>query len=102
EVMLRHPAVVSCAAIGVPADDVPGDEDIKACVVTREDTGFDVAEFIAFVGRHLPSYAVPRYVEVYRELPRTSTQKVRKADLRAAGVTSMTWDRLGAVEGVRK
>jgi len=62
-------------------------------VVVREGYAFDPAEFVEFLARHLPSYAVPRYVETYRELPRTSTEKVRKADLRAAGVTPATWDR---------
>jgi crotonobetaine/carnitine-CoA ligase len=99
EVMLRYPAVIACAAIGLPAQDVAGDEDIKACVVTRAGGSFDPGEFIEFLEERLPSFAVPRYIEVYPELPRTSTEKVRKSDLRAAGVTPATWDRLDAVGG---
>ncbi len=43
-----------------------------------------------------PRHMVPRYVEVAPELPRTSSFKVMKAQLRAAGVTSATWDRVAA------
>ena len=36
---------------------------------------------------------MPRFVEFAPELPRTESFKVRKADLRDAGVTADTWDR---------
>jgi crotonobetaine/carnitine-CoA ligase len=36
---------------------------------------------------------VPRYVEVLDELPKTPTQKVQKAVLRAQGLSAGTWDR---------
>ncbi|MBW0119387.1 hypothetical protein I4J48_29495, partial [Pseudonocardia sp. KRD-169] len=34
------------------------------------------------------------YVEIVDELPKTPTQKVRKVELRAAGVGPGTWDRM--------
>jgi crotonobetaine/carnitine-CoA ligase len=36
---------------------------------------------------------VPRYVEIVSELPRTPSFKIKKAELREAGVTAGTWDR---------
>jgi crotonobetaine/carnitine-CoA ligase len=41
----------------------------------------------------MPRFMVPRYVEVVDSLPRTPTEKVRKDQLRAAGITAQTWDR---------
>lgn len=44
---------------------------------------------------------IPRYVRVVDELPKTPTAKVKKAELRATGVTADTWDREAAGVVVR-
>jgi crotonobetaine/carnitine-CoA ligase len=36
---------------------------------------------------------VPQYIELLPSLPRTPTNKVRKAELRSAAITAATWDR---------
>jgi crotonobetaine/carnitine-CoA ligase len=36
---------------------------------------------------------VSRFVEVGDELPRTQSFRVKKGELRAAGITAQTWDR---------
>jgi crotonobetaine/carnitine-CoA ligase len=41
----------------------------------------------------MPYFAVPRYVEYVKSLPRTANEKVQKAKLREAGITPATWDR---------
>ena len=41
----------------------------------------------------LPSFAVPRYVEVLAELPKTPTAKVLKTPLRATARNAATTDR---------
>jgi crotonobetaine/carnitine-CoA ligase len=41
----------------------------------------------------MPRYAVPRYLRVMTELPKTPTQRVRKVVLREQGLTSDTIDR---------
>ena len=41
----------------------------------------------------MPYFAVPRYVRVVSELPKTPTARVRKVELRAAGITTDTYDR---------
>jgi crotonobetaine/carnitine-CoA ligase len=40
----------------------------------------------------MPRFAQPRYVEFMATLPKTGTEKVRKADLRSVGVTLKTVD----------
>jgi carnitine-CoA ligase len=42
----------------------------------------------------MAKFMVPRYVEIVDALPRTPTEKIRKVELRAAGLTPGTWDRL--------
>jgi crotonobetaine/carnitine-CoA ligase len=44
----------------------------------------------------MPYFAVPRYLRVLDDLPRTENGKVRKFRLRDEGVTDDTWDRVAA------
>jgi crotonobetaine/carnitine-CoA ligase len=89
--VVEHPAVVECAAFGVPAEF--GEEEVKIAVVLAEDATFDPADLVQFLAQRMPRFMVPRYVEVVAALPRTPTEKVRKDELRAAGITETTWDR---------
>lgn len=87
-----HPAVLESAAVGVPSG-FSSDDDVKLCVVLRPGATVAPAELLSHLASELPHHMVPRYIEHLDELPRTPTQKVRKADLRASGVTLSTWDR---------
>jgi crotonobetaine/carnitine-CoA ligase len=89
--LAQHPAVVEVAVIPVPATEDGGEDEIKACVVTRED--FDLDEFWAWCDERLPSFAVPRYVERFAELPKTPTAKVLKTPLRESARNERTADR---------
>ena len=65
---------------------------MKACVVP---TG-NAPEFTSILDwcvERMPRYAVPRYIEYVGELDKTPTGKLRKQDLRDAGITQDTWDR---------
>ncbi len=95
---LTFPAIRECAAVGV-ASAFANDDDIKLCVVRRDDRPFDFAGAIAHLVAHLPHFMVPKYIEVLDALPRTPTNKVRKNELRRTGVSSAVWDRQKA--GVR-
>jgi crotonobetaine/carnitine-CoA ligase len=90
--ILEHPAVLECAVIAVPSD--ASEDEIKACVVLREDhAGQGAAALLAFLDERLPYFMVPRYVEFLAELPKTPTAKIRKQQLREQGVTATTYDR---------
>jgi crotonobetaine/carnitine-CoA ligase len=95
-----HPQVLDCAAVGVPSE-FDSDDDIKLCVVAVPGTVLDEAGLIGYLARALPHYMVPRYIEVRPELPRTSTNKIRRQELRAAGTGPGTWDRVAAGVSVR-
>jgi acyl-CoA synthetase (AMP-forming)/AMP-acid ligase II len=90
-----HPAVAESAAVGVPSE-FESDDDIKLCLVAKPAMQFGPEEIIRHLAGVLPHYMVPRYVETLPALPRTPTNKVRKAELRADGVSRHTWDRKAA------
>jgi crotonobetaine/carnitine-CoA ligase len=54
--------------------------------------GVSLDELIAHCRTRLPYFAVPRYAEVVDALPRTPTNRVRKAELRARGIGPATVD----------
>jgi len=92
-VVRTFPAVVECAVIGVKADEQAGEDEVKACVLLEEGETLDFAALIAWCDQNMPSFMVPRYVEVFKELPKTPSEKIKKKDLREMGVTPDTWDR---------
>ncbi len=86
-----HPAVLESAAFAVPSE--YSEDDVKVAVVLRAGATLDPAELVGYLDGRMPRFAIPRYVEVLDALPKTPTQRVRKAELRAAGITPTTWDR---------
>jgi crotonobetaine/carnitine-CoA ligase len=92
-VALSYSPVADCAAVGVPSE-YENDDDIKLCVVMSSvNLAFDPIDLLRHLAISLPHFMVPRYVEVLETLPRTPTNKVKRAALREEGVTSRTWDR---------
>ena len=86
-----HPKVLESAAIGVPSE--YGEQEVKAAVVLNPGEELDPATLIEYLKPRMPYYAIPRYIEYVNELPKTPTEKVKKALLREQGITVNTWDR---------
>ena len=96
EEVRSHPAVKDVAAVAVKNPDMEesaGDEEVKVVVVLEDDAALEPAELVEYLTPRMPRHWLPRFVEFAPELPRTESFKVRKADLRDAGVTADTWDR---------
>src|SRR5262249_11512960 len=79
QALLRHPAVLECAVIGVP--DERWGETPKAFVVLKSGMTATAAELIDFCRGQIAHYKAPRSV-AFGELPKTSTGKVQKFVLR--------------------
>jgi crotonobetaine/carnitine-CoA ligase len=74
-------------------EEAAGDEEVKVAIVLEPEAELEPAELIEFLSTRMPRHWIPRFVEYLPELPRTESHKVKKADLREAGVTPGTWDR---------
>jgi carnitine-CoA ligase len=86
-----HPAVAECAAYAISSE--LSEDEVAVAVVLRPGAGLEPAALIAATEGRLPYFAVPRFVRFLDALPKTQTEKVRKDQLRAAGVTADAWDR---------
>jgi crotonobetaine/carnitine-CoA ligase len=89
--------VIECAAYPVPSEH--GDEEVMIAIVVEDAQSFDVPALCAALVALMPRFAVPRFVRIVEELPKTASQRVRKHELREQGVTADTVDReaLGVV-----
>jgi carnitine-CoA ligase len=92
QILLSYPGIAECAVVGVKVEGAGGEDEIKACLVSS-DAPIDFTELFEWSVLKLPRYAVPRFMEHYKRLPKTATGKVQKQQLRAAGTTNATWDR---------
>ncbi|MBX3529005.1 MAG: AMP-binding protein [Rhizobiaceae bacterium] len=101
-VVRSFPAVAECAVVGVKADEQGGEDEVKACVVLKDGATLDHDALIEWCETRMAPYMVPRYVEVMASLPQTPSEKVKKKELREAGVTAATWDRQRAASGRRR
>jgi len=79
EALYRHPAVATCAVVAQP--DEKWGETPCAFVELRPDMQASADEIIAHCRAELAHFKAPRYV-VFAELPKTSTGKVQKFELR--------------------
>jgi crotonobetaine/carnitine-CoA ligase len=78
-----------------------GEDDVKVVVVPAQGIALDLAELHEFLQDSLPAFMVPRYIQVESALPRTATNKVRKALLRSNDHSGsiIDFDRARAREG---
>jgi len=91
QVLLSHRSVASCAVYPVRSE--LAEDEVMAALVPREGERIDPLELMSFCESRLPYFAVPRYVDVLPDLPRTENGKVQKFKLRERGVGAQTWDR---------
>jgi len=97
-----HDEIVECSVIGVKADEGASSEDEIMVVVVPEGDAPDPVDLSHWMAERMPYFMVPRYIRVVNALPKTPTARVRKTELREAGVTPDTWDRVAAGVEVRR
>jgi len=79
DVIMGHPQVANCAAIGVP--DERSGEAVKLFVVAREG-GLSVDELKAYCKANFTGYKVPKHIVLRESLPMTPVGKILRRELR--------------------
>ncbi|TSB18003.1 class I adenylate-forming enzyme family protein [Streptomyces benahoarensis] len=80
DVLYTHPAVREAAVVGVP--DAYRGESVKAYVSLRPGAAPDPAELSGYCRERLAAYKYPREVEILPELPKTTSGKILRRELR--------------------
>ena len=77
-----HPDIRECAAVAVPADSEAGEDEVALFVVTEATSSLSLEDVRQWCRKQLPVFAVPEYLALVAELPKTPSGKVRKVALR--------------------
>ena len=86
EALMGHPAVAFVGAIGQP--DAHSGELPCAYVEVVKDAQVTVADLQAYAEKHIAERAaIPKYIEILPELPKTAVGKIFKPDLRRLAIT---------------
>ena len=94
QALLSHPAVSAVAAFPVASE--LSEDEVAVAVILEDGVAADHESLIRWCEPRLAYFAIPRYVRIVDEMPLTANGKVRKAELRAQGITDDTWDREAA------
>jgi crotonobetaine/carnitine-CoA ligase len=93
-VISSHDAVLESCVVGVPSE--VGEEEVKAVVVLKEGQQVTEEELIRWCEPRLAYFAIPRYIAIRKNLPKTPSERVEKFKLKEEGITDDCWDREAA------
>ncbi len=91
-VMSRLAGVVEVAAYAVPSEAAGAEDEIMLAIIPDPASPPTGASIRSHALGHLPRFAQPRFVEFMAALPKTATEKVKKLELKRAGVTPSAID----------
>lgn len=89
-VISSHGGIAQVAVYAVPSE--LSEDEVMAAVVPEPGVEVSPDELLRYCEERLPYFAVPRYIDIRKDLPMTETEKVRKASLRSEGATATSWD----------
>lgn len=89
-ILMSHGALADVAVHAVPSPLT--EDDLKVTATVREGATVTEEELFRWCVDELPYFALPRYIELRAELPRSPVGRVLKRELRSEGVTATTWD----------
>ncbi|MBU3594251.1 AMP-binding protein [Polynucleobacter sp. 71A-WALBACH] len=79
EALLKHPAVLDAAAVGIP--DSNYGQEIMACIILKPDTQCSEEEMRAFCVKELGKFRTPKIIRFMEDLPRGPSGKVQRLKL---------------------
>jgi len=88
--LMRHPALADVAVHAVPSQLT--EDDLKITATPKKGAAVTEEELFRWCIDELPYFALPRYIELRAELPRSPVGRVLKRDLRDESPTDAWWD----------
>ncbi len=79
EALLKHPAVLEAAAVGIP--DARYGQDIMACVILKSGVECTAETLATFAQQELGPYKTPKIIKFVTELPKGPSGKVQRLKL---------------------
>ncbi len=89
DTLFEHPKVAMAAAIGLPREDEPGNEYVKAFIILKPGETATEEEFLKWSKEKMAGYKRPKEVVFVDSLPLTSVGKVLRRELREAELKKM-------------
>jgi crotonobetaine/carnitine-CoA ligase len=86
------PGVREIAAFAVPSEIEGGEDEIMLAIVPGTGSAITGQAVVDHARRKMPRYAQPRFLSFRDSLPKTGSEKVRKVELRQAGIGADTID----------
>lgn len=90
QAILKHPSVLEAAVYAIPSEMT--EDDIMASVKLVEGNKLSGKELWDFLQNKLAKFAIPRYIRMVDDFPRTETFRIKKGELKSTGVTNDTFD----------
>jgi crotonobetaine/carnitine-CoA ligase len=90
QAILKHPFVVEAAVYAVPSEMT--EDEIMASIKLVDGKSLKPMEIRDFLADKLAGFAIPRYIRIVSDFPRTETFRIKKNELKNLGVTPDTFD----------
>ncbi|MDY0013296.1 MAG: AMP-binding protein [Rhodocyclaceae bacterium] len=86
-----HPGIQDVAVHAVKSE--LSEDEVKVTAILHEAGSMTEEDLCHWVIERVPYFAVPRFIEFRKELPRSPVGRILKYELRDQGITPATWDR---------
>ncbi|MFX0113774.1 MAG: long-chain fatty acid--CoA ligase [Candidatus Hodarchaeota archaeon] len=87
DILFEHPKIAMAAVIGIPREDDPTNESVKAFIVLKPGETATEEEIISWAKDRMAGYKRPKEVEFRESLPQTVVGKVLRRELRTEELT---------------
>lgn len=90
QAILMHPSVLEAAVYAVPSEMT--EDEIMGSIKLVDRMKLTEYEIIEFLQDKLAKFAIPRYIRIIDDFPRTETFRIKKGELKSIGITPDTFD----------
>ncbi|MBT5406091.1 MAG: AMP-binding protein, partial [Gammaproteobacteria bacterium] len=92
QAFLEIPNITEAAAYAIPAKGGEGMEDeVMVALMKNDNTSIDYNDLLNQAKKNLATFAIPKYIRIMKDFPKTQTGKIKKNKLREDGVTVDAW-----------